>query len=124
MTTVATETVGLFARIFFAALDENAAAAGQNFVVNIVDVQIDRNSPYHSLIGASDYFFTSLFTFELIVNIFANWLQPFLSNSWNLVSRINCRLPHPAPLNQCHPAAWCVLGCCWTDQQPVTGASD
>ncbi len=32
--------------------------------------------------------FTVIFTFELLANLFSNWLQPFLSNSWSVFDAI------------------------------------
>jgi hypothetical protein len=54
-------------------------------VANIVDVQVAEDHPAHRLIAILDYFFTGLFTIELLINLFAHWLVPFFCSGWNLV---------------------------------------
>ena len=64
-------------------LDSNFLCCEQNFCTNIADVQISRDSPYHASISNFDVIFTSIFTFELAMNVYAHWLRPFLTNWWN-----------------------------------------
>ncbi len=86
----------------------------QNFVANIVDVQVELENPAHLLIAKLDYFFTSLFTVELFINLFAHWLIPFLRNGWNLVPPHHHRHPlqsHRCPDRQASAEALVRLQC-------------
>ncbi len=66
----------------------------QNFVVNCAEAQIDPES-FQLADGSPSFikrtidslntFFTVVFTFELLTNLFCNWLRPFLSNSWSVL---------------------------------------
>ncbi len=55
----------------------------QNFAANIADVQLSNESPYHTVIAKIDILFTSIFTGELLINAYAHWMRPFLSDLWN-----------------------------------------
>jgi voltage-gated sodium channel len=46
-------------------------------------VQLAPENPNHALISRLDRFFTFIFAAELLMNMFANWFHPFVSNRWN-----------------------------------------
>jgi hypothetical protein len=35
-----------------------------------------------------DILFTSLFTLELVLNVYGNWFWPFFSNGWNILDMV------------------------------------
>ena len=56
----------------------------QNFAVSVTGAQIENPSPYvQSVLGNMDIFVVAVFSFELIVNAYANWFDHFRSNYWN-----------------------------------------
>jgi hypothetical protein len=65
----------------------------QNFAVNIADAQLSPQlfGPDGSKTAAAasldrlDFCFTCLFVVELLVNLYANWLAPFLRSAYNVV---------------------------------------
>ena len=64
----------------------------QNFAVNVSEAQLvnirsnedgTRSATSRALEGV-DVAFTAVFTAELLVNLYAHWLRPFLADGWNL----------------------------------------
>ena len=55
----------------------------QNFGTNIADVQMSHDSSYHPNVSNIDAMFTSVFTMELLINMYAHWMRPFFANLWN-----------------------------------------
>ena len=67
--------------------------AVQNFIANLLEAQFTgdlydaagRQTALGRGMDLSNYCFTAIFTAELLVNLFAHWLWPFLSNPWSLL---------------------------------------
>ena len=65
----------------------------QNFVVNLLESQFvnqlsdgaGRQTALGRGMDAANDAFTAVFTAELLVNLFAHWLRPFLANPWSLL---------------------------------------
>ena len=56
-----------------------------NFVVNVVEKQIDPFGRLHGdVFQALDRFFTITFAIELLLNIYAHWFSRFWLSTWNL----------------------------------------
>jgi hypothetical protein len=62
----------------------------QNFVSNATEAQLNGTlqdfdgapTPTALILRRMDIFFTTIFTCELVINLYAYWLTPFLANSW------------------------------------------
>ena len=65
----------------------------QNFAVNIAEAQLNpqligpdgSKTPTALSLDRLDFCFTCIFVAELLVNLYANWLGPFLRNGYNVV---------------------------------------
>jgi hypothetical protein len=56
-----------------------------NFLTNIVEKQIDpEGTEYKTVFSAFELAYNIAFTVELIVNMYAHWLQPFWRSGWNV----------------------------------------
>jgi hypothetical protein len=68
------------------------SAYEQNFVVSIVEAQLQGKleqkdgSPNHTaiLITEINDSFTIIFAVELLINMYANWFTPFITNPWSI----------------------------------------
>ena len=68
----------------------------QNFVVNATQTQLNGRlaasdgslTDAGRLLDAADTAFTLIFALELTMNLYANWLAPFLRNAYNLVDTV------------------------------------
>jgi voltage-gated sodium channel len=60
----------------------------QNFGSSIAEAQIDTGSnserEQEALFSKVDLILTLAFTVELVLNAFANWLRPFITNGWSI----------------------------------------
>jgi hypothetical protein len=74
--------------------DYVTAAGAQNFVVSVAEAQIEpaklllpdgSPTPVKRTLDNLNVAFTIIFTFELLANLFSNWLRPFLANSWSVI---------------------------------------
>jgi hypothetical protein len=69
---------------------EFSPCSHQNFIANATEAQL--NGTLQDLAGSQthaavvlmqvDYLFTAIFTCELLINLFAYWLTPFLTSGW------------------------------------------
>ncbi len=81
----------------FCVSDPPPSPRGQNFFASVTGSQKngmltdeDGNLNYEGVIlDAIDTFFTSIFTLELVINMFANWFTAFFSDGWN---QVICRI--------------------------------
>lgn len=58
-----------------------------NFVINIVDAELGDRAP-KVLFEVLDLVFTLIYVLELLLNLFVNWLRPFLRNGWSIFDTI------------------------------------
>ncbi|EKX36873.1 hypothetical protein GUITHDRAFT_145375 [Guillardia theta CCMP2712] len=58
-----------------------------NFAFNIAEAELNTapDDPLNNLFQNADNFFTIIFTVELAINVTANWITPFLMDSWNVL---------------------------------------
>jgi hypothetical protein len=57
----------------------------QNFIVCVLDAQFkhDNLESFDALVLRINYFFSGIFAVELVINLFANWMDAFIRNGWN-----------------------------------------
>lgn len=60
-----------------------AALIMANFLVNIFEAQVHETPVTLRLFDAVDLVFTSVFTFELAINLFATLVYEFVNDPWN-----------------------------------------
>jgi len=79
-----------------------------NFVVNIIEKQIDpRGTKYTDVFYVFELFFNIAFTFELLVNMYAFWFRKFWKSGWNVFDVIvvsigiltTSQVPLPGPFS-------------------------
>ena len=83
----------------------------QNFVTSILDAQFADRLVNHdgtlSDAGRIDWgvnlLFTSAFTVELILNVFANWLDRFVGNGWNWFDIVIVSISHTTSASPTSP---------------------
>ena len=62
----------------------------QNFIANAAEAQLNgtlvdedgKVTPPGLVLRRLDVFFTTIFTCEVVVNLYAYWLAPFVSDGW------------------------------------------
>ncbi len=55
----------------------------QNFIVCMLDAHYKYSNSESFEIRLINYVFSAIFAVELSINMFANWLNAFVSNGWN-----------------------------------------
>ncbi len=57
----------------------------QNFIVCVLDAQFkhENSDSINALVLRINYFFSAIFAVELVINLFANWMDAFIRNGWN-----------------------------------------
>lgn len=84
-----------------------AGLIGLNFLINILQAQIDPNQDqYIDEFGVFDLFFNVVFFFELILNMYSSWCCKFWKSGWNIFDFLvvvigwmfQLNLPLPGPM--------------------------
>jgi len=79
-----------------------------NFMCNIIEKWIDPKGTEYALVWlVFETFWNVMFTFELILNMYANWLWPFWKSAWNIFDFVvvaiglltTFKVPLPGPLS-------------------------
>ena len=54
-----------------------------NFVLNVIQAQVDATEEYERLFDLADVIFASIFLVELLINMFGTMVNEFVSDWWN-----------------------------------------
>jgi voltage-gated sodium channel len=67
-----------------------AIALFSNFALNIVETEIqpDKDDELYKRFELVDLAFTAFYLMELAINLFVNWLTPFLKNGWSIFDAV------------------------------------
>lgn len=77
-----------------------------NFLTNVIQATIDpQQDKYAALFDGIDVFFTSAFTFELMLNMYGSWFWAFWQSAWNVFDfvvvsialLVSIKVPLPGP---------------------------